>query len=172
MGRNRGRLAWAATTLAGFLVFEPAVLASGPSPRAAIHPAIQRAVSAAVAGAQRWLSRQECQRVLSEFSDGAGVSLAQKLDEMGRTAGGHLATLVFEDGADRRACRTSDVLAITSPGSATISVCGWRFRQWQEIDPALTEAIIIHEVLHTLGLRENPPSAGEITRLVVKRCGR
>jgi hypothetical protein len=33
------------------------------------------------------------------------------------------------------------------------------------------EIIIIHEVLHTLGLRENPPSSEEITRQVTRRCG-
>jgi hypothetical protein len=43
---------------------------------------------------------------------------------------------------------------------------------WQQLDPPLAEAIIIHEALHTLGLREDPPSSREITRRVVKRCGR
>jgi hypothetical protein len=32
------------------------------------------------------------------------------------------------------------------------------------------EAILIHEILHTLGLGENPPSSAEITRQVWRRC--
>jgi len=31
---------------------------------------------------------------------------------------------------------------------------------------------LIHEMLHALGLHENPPSSLEITRHVVARCGR
>jgi hypothetical protein len=172
MSRSWGRLGPAASTMAAFFVLESAALAGGPSSGTDIHPAIQRALSAAVAGAERRLSRPECQRVFSEFSDAAGVPLAEKLDALGLTAGDYLATLVFADGADRRACKTSDVLAITSPGSGTVLVCGSRFRMWQQLDPPLAEAIIIHEVLHTLGLGEDPPSAREITRRVVKRCGR
>ena len=34
----------------------------------------------------------------------------------------------------------------------------------------LTEAFIIHETLHSLGLGENPPASGEITSRVMKRC--
>jgi hypothetical protein len=172
MSRNRGWIAPAATTAVAFFVFGSVAFAGGFSAGADVHPAIRRAVSAAVDGAQRRLARRECQRVLSDFSDAAGVPLAQKLDAAGRTAGDHLATLVFADGARRRACETSDVLAITSPGSGAVFVCGWRFRLWQQLDPALVEAIIIHETLHTLGLGEDPPSSGEITRRVVKRCGR
>jgi len=36
----------------------------------------------------------------------------------------------------------------------------------------LTPAALIHEMLHTLGLRENPPSAAEITAQVELRYGR
>jgi hypothetical protein len=175
MSRRCGRLAPAATTLAAFFVFESTAVARGAAQGTGgtdLQPAIQRALSAAVAGAQRRLSRPGCQRVFSEFYDAAGVPLAEKLDAMGLTAGDHLATLVFADGAGRPACRTSDVLAITSPGSGTVRVCGSRFRMWQQLDPPLAEAIIIHELLHTLGLGEDPPSSQEITRRVVKRCGR
>jgi hypothetical protein len=33
-------------------------------------------------------------------------------------------------------------------------------------------AAFIHEILHTLGLEENPPSSSQITRRVLARCGR
>jgi hypothetical protein len=31
--------------------------------------------------------------------------------------------------------------------------------------------MIIHEILHSLGLGENPPSSDEITKQVAARCG-
>jgi hypothetical protein len=33
------------------------------------------------------------------------------------------------------------------------------------------ELLVIHELLHTLGLGENPPSSVDITRVVTSRCG-
>jgi hypothetical protein len=32
------------------------------------------------------------------------------------------------------------------------------------------EAVVIHEVLHTLGLQENPPTSEQITAAVERRC--
>lgn len=170
MSRSCGRRAPAVTTAAAVFLLESAALDGGPSGMG-VDSATQGALSAAVAGAQRRLSRSECQRVFSEFSDAGGVPLAHKLRAMGRTSGEHLAALSFADGSQRRACRASDVLAATSPGSGTVYVCGSRFRMWQRLDPPLVEAIIIHETLHTLGLGENPPTSRDITRRVVKRCG-
>jgi hypothetical protein len=34
------------------------------------------------------------------------------------------------------------------------------------------QMVVIHEVLHTLGLGENPPSSDQITRRVDLRCRR
>ena len=41
----------------------------------------------------------------------------------------------------------------------------------QAADPGIAANVVIHEMLHTLGLEENPPTSEEITRQVVKRCG-
>jgi hypothetical protein len=35
---------------------------------------------------------------------------------------------------------------------------------------ALAEALLIHEILHTLGLGENPPTSADITKRVAARC--
>jgi hypothetical protein len=43
------------------------------------------------------------------------------------------------------------------------------------INPQQREYVVasfIHEILHTLGLGENPPSSREITKRVIARCGR
>jgi hypothetical protein len=37
-------------------------------------------------------------------------------------------------------------------------------------EPGRAEAIVIHEVLHSLGLGENPPSSEDITAAVERRC--
>jgi hypothetical protein len=34
------------------------------------------------------------------------------------------------------------------------------------------DVLLIHEMLHSLGLGENPPSSREITEHVVARCGK
>ena len=37
-------------------------------------------------------------------------------------------------------------------------------------NPTYVEALVIHEMMHTLGLGENPPSSLEINARVLKRC--
>jgi hypothetical protein len=37
--------------------------------------------------------------------------------------------------------------------------------------PGIRENTLIHEMLHSLGLGENPPSSGEINGQVMRRCG-
>jgi len=37
-------------------------------------------------------------------------------------------------------------------------------------NPSLTEAFLIHEELHSLGLGENPPSPKAITGRVLAKC--
>jgi hypothetical protein len=46
-------------------------------------------------------------------------------------------------------------------------VCGPAFRELSRVH---RENALIHEMLHTLGLGENPPSSPEITKRVNERC--
>jgi len=55
------------------------------------------------------------------------------------------------------------------PGNANAVVS--RFSSVQLRDPSYAEAMVIHEMLHTLGLGENPPTTFEITDKVRGRCG-
>jgi hypothetical protein len=81
----------------------------------------------------------------------------------------YLTFVVFTDTSRRQAC-TAGVLAFTSPGNRMVNVCSEELkRAWQEY-PEHTGAALIHEMLHTLGLGENPPSTHEITRRVLDRC--
>jgi len=54
-------------------------------------------------------------------------------------------------------------------GTPRVFVCR-SFVERQVGDPWTAENMVIHEMLHTLGLEENPPSSREITRRVNDRC--
>jgi hypothetical protein len=49
-------------------------------------------------------------------------------------------------------------VALTSPGSRVVLLCAKRYRETFATHRALVEVIIIHQILHVYGLRENPPS--------------
>jgi hypothetical protein len=97
--------------------------------------------------------------------------LQEGLDALGLDAKEYLRRLLFTDGFGHRSCRQGDALALTSPGRRVVYVCGVRFAAAQARDPGRAEIVVLHEVLHTLGLGENPPDSLEITRRVGARCG-
>jgi hypothetical protein len=78
----------------------------------------------------------------------------------------------FVDGGDTPQCRRDGTMAaFTVPGHHVIRVCSTRFAQRFERERVAAEIIVIHEMLHTLGLGENPPSSRDITAQVTRRCG-
>ena len=135
-------------------------------------PAAAAAARTAIQGAMRRLANPGCLRVLRDFTDGSGRRLDAVLDDQSQTAQSHLDRLLFYDGSVEGRCRDADVLAYTAPGSAVVFICGLRFAEEHRRAPVKTEAIVIHEMLHTLGLRENPPAADQITSQVLWRCAR
>ncbi len=77
----------------------------------------------------------------------------------------------FMDGSRETRC-TTGAFAFTAPGSRVVRLCVEEVkRTWQQ-DHIHTIANFIHEMLHTLGLGENPPASEEITRRVIAVCGR
>ena len=128
------------------------------------------AVRRAVEGAVRRLESPRCRGVLSDFRAADGTTLAEVLSRDGVTAPGHLRRLFFFSGEDRPQCR-KDVLAWTAPGSRVVFICPARFRRSYATNPGRLEAVVLHEMLHTLGLGENPPTGAEITHRVVAACG-
>jgi hypothetical protein len=90
---------------------------------------------------------------------------------MGRTPEEHLDALTFHDGSSHPRCAASNVLAFTRPGDDAVRVCASQFRSTARSDPAKAEAVVLHEMLHTLGLGEDPPTSLEITARVRSRCG-
>ncbi len=123
----------------------------------------------AVRGASRRLGERSCAAVLDDFRDPAGRPLRERLRELELEAPEYARMVLFYDGSSEEPCRRPRVHAFTAPGSRVVRVCPSLGRLVASA-PRTAEAIIIHEVLHTLGLDENPPSSEDITAAVEKRC--
>ncbi len=121
--------------------------------------------------AARRLSDAACRQVLADFTDGSGRRLDENLASIGQTMPSYLGLVLFYDGSRTEPCGRERVLAWTNPGSRAVLVCESFFR-WQRADPGYAANIVIHEALHTLGLRESPPAPAAITARVAERCGR
>jgi hypothetical protein len=75
----------------------------------------------------------------------------------------------FLDGSNHPLCRSGRAELFASVGVPRVFVCR-SFADRQVRDPWTAENIVIHEMLHTLGLGENPPTSAEITSRVNGRC--
>jgi hypothetical protein len=129
------------------------------------------AVRNALDGAARRLQQQSCQAVFAQFTDHQGRSLDQNLLDLGETAESYLAgRVLFYDAVGQGPCRRLGVLAYTQPGSRVVLVCGRAFEATWRNERRLAEAVLIHEMMHSLGLGENPPTSAEITTRVLEAC--
>jgi hypothetical protein len=133
-------------------------------------PYVRDAARRRLEEAAHWLSFERCQQLLLDFADESGQPLGGRLAELRVTVVEYLRLIVFEDGTGRSRCRQDGILAFTSPGSRVIYLCGRDFMRAAERAPDDVRAMVIHEMLHSLGLGENPPSSREITRRVRERC--
>jgi hypothetical protein len=121
--------------------------------------------------AREKLADSRCAEILTDYADSSGAPLDRKLRSTGETLTNYMGFVLFYDGAATTTCGRSDVLAWTAPGSRAVHVCGGQFLKMQRAHPGYAADIVIHEMLHTLGLQENPPDAREITDRVIARCG-
>jgi hypothetical protein len=162
------RPGWLTTAAAMVLA---AVPAEPTAHRIGLGPLYGQVVDRAVAGARQRLESEECRRIFSDFHDAEGTPLHDRLERMSLDPRAYLGRIVFADGFGHRLCRTGDALAITTPGSRVVYVCGPRLHRAQARRAADAEIVVLHEALHTLGLGENPPDTHTITRQVAARCG-
>jgi hypothetical protein len=135
------------------------------------HNEAAQAVKRALAGADRLLAVPACQEVLTDFRDGSGRTLKEVLDGSDVSARAYLRWIVFSDGRGLKGCSSKGTLAVTEPGSRVVFICPTAFVEAVWGNPEDAEATLIHEMLHSLGLGENPPRSREITERVRDRCG-
>ena len=124
-------------------------------------------ITNALRGALRKLENPACQQLVDDFTR-EGRPLRDKLGTL--TPAEYLARLLIHDGEIPKGshrCASPGAAAFTA-GGAAVFVCGTNF---QTRGRTFRENALIHEMLHTLGLRENPPSSAEISRRVAERCG-
>jgi hypothetical protein len=129
----------------------------------------QTVVDRARSRAAKKLEDPACRQLLTDFRDSEGRTLEDNLDKWGVSAAEYLLMIPFLDGSSQRLCRWSKVDLVTNPGVPRVFVCS-QFAATEMRDPWTAEAAVIHEMLHTLGLGENPPTSTEITKRVKGRC--
>ena len=132
-----------------------------------------RAVGTARAGALERLESEECRKVFTDFTDAEGRTLQQSLEEWTASAAEYIGLIPFVDGSSQALCRRTKTALVATPGVRRVFVCK-TFADVQLRQPAVAEAMVIHEILHTLGLGEAPmpgqPTSLEITQRVEARC--
>jgi hypothetical protein len=123
------------------------------------------------------LEDPECGKVLTDFKDRGGRTLESNLQPLGVSASRYLLELSFVDGTPLPVCRNLAVMMAATPGVPRVFVCpegvgrlNSRLSRVEFRSGSLAEAMVIHEMLHTLGLGENPPTTLEITERVRERC--
>jgi hypothetical protein len=162
---------------AAFVLVSAASSALTIPAKTALSPWDSAALTRARTGAVQRLRGSECLKLLTDFTDAEGRSLQANLESFGVTAADYLQTIDFRDGSKNGSCRQATVQLTTFPRLPAVYVCpggpsilGSRFAQTQIRNPELAEYMLIHELLHTLGLGENPPTSLEITDRVRARC--
>ena len=133
-------------------------------------PLARRATIAALESASARFADADCRKIFTDFEDGNGRSLADRLSSVAVDIHVYLTMVTFIDDTRHRRCATG-VLVFTAPGSRVVRVCAEELKRINAQQPDYVVASLIHEILHTLGLGENPPSSREITARVLARCG-
>jgi len=132
-------------------------------------PAAATAIRRALEEASRRMLDPGCQQLLTEFRDGAGRLLSERLAAMSVDVGTYLGWIQFHDGASPL-CANGWTLMYTVPGSRVVNVCKVAVESAGTDGRDYLAAAVIHELLHTLGLEENPPSSSDITARVKRLC--
>lgn len=168
MRRNLAAVGW---VLAAQVVLSAAV--GDDHPRLDIKDGVLRlAVVRAAAGAARRLNDPRCEQVLNDFRDLSGQLLFENLKAMRLSPAQFMEAIWFIDGSHSPVCGPG-VKAFTKPHSRQVYICGSEFvGRAGLIHQTFLEMILIHELLHSLGLGENGrhPTSAAISRRVMQRC--
>ena len=142
----------------------PRLLVTDPITLDAVHNTLEQAT--------KWLEDPRCRMLFSDFRDETDRPLVRTLADLGISGERYLQFVIFRDAGGSEYCEQNRPLAFTHRGSRIVFVCGRDFAKAWRQTPERATAAMIHEMLHTLGLGENPPSSLAITGQVLKRCGR
>ena len=134
-----------------------------------LKPLDEGTVRSALDLALAMLASPDCPGVYSDFRRPDGRTPQDELERMGIGPEEFLESLVFTDGSREAVCREGRAVMTATPGRTLIYVCPG-FADFQLRSARKSAAVVIHESLHALGLGENPPSSGEITRRVERLC--
>lgn len=98
----------------------------------------------------------------------AATPMTSAMERLGVTPEEYLRQRMwFLEGNRQPQCQKRDAAAFTEPCSHVVYVCTSRIVTNHE---SLGDVVVIHEMLHSLGLPENPPTPREITERVRARC--
>ena len=128
-------------------------------------PAVRRAVH----GAALRLADPACAQVLTDFRDRQGRPLSDTLRRHDADPASYVRRVFFYDGSGEAPCRRPGVYAFTAPGSRVVRACP-SLGLLAGTDGPRAQAVVIHEMLHTLGLEGDAPSSEQITAAVERRC--
>jgi len=111
-----------------------------------------------------------CGRILTDFRDVAGRPLTTRLEATGLDASAYVRSVAFRVGRGVGRCQSKRFLMVTTIMGPVVWVCEAQYYRKERDEPEVAVALVIHEVLHTLGLGEDPPTSEEITAQVLARC--
>lgn len=145
---------------------------------------LYQAVNTGITNAQSKLGNTQCAALFSNLTttspQAGGTSLITILQQRGATDPinylmnfvGYYSGQTKTDASGTAPCQVSSRYAWTNPGITTVWVCDL-FTQLNGT-PGMAADIVIHELLHTLGLPEggtNQWTNQQITNMVVQACG-
>ena len=118
----------------------------------------------------RRFDEPKCATLLDNLTDQKGQPLQHHLSSLAPDVRSYVRLVYFVDDLHSGGC-SSDTLAVTMPRSRVVHVCaGPRLEETRVRNPEHLVASFIHELLHTLGLGENPPASSWITERVLRVC--
>src|SRR5687768_1574595 len=156
--------------LCGVFVASDAI-AQSAWPRVVISGIVSRAaVTSSVEGAARRLQDTECSRILAGWRGSNGQLLGTTLAERAPDWTAYVRSIYFCEGVTATQCQRRDVVALTAVKSRVVFICANAFLALRRRSIWHAEAVIIHEVLHTLGLPDRNDKNGDITEQVLRAC--
>ena len=104
-------------------------------------PVARRATIDALETASARFADADCRKILTDFEDGNGRSLADRLSSLAVDIQGYLTMVTFMDDSRHPRC-VSGVLAVTAPGSRVVRVCAERAQTDQRAQARVRRRVI------------------------------